>query len=110
VLDALRRRKRLGNRFLRLFSGETEARPADPADAVGEQPDRRLSRKELGGSIERAVAELPENQRTVLVLREYEGYSYGEIARIVGCNPGTVMSRLHLARQKLQTRLSKELS
>jgi RNA polymerase sigma-70 factor (ECF subfamily) len=111
TLDALRRRRRLGARFLRLLSGGRDGdSPPDPPDAGGDNPARRLRRKELGATIEQAVAGLPDDQRTVLVLREYEGYSYNEIARLVGCRPGTVMSRLHLARRKLQTRLSKELS
>ena len=109
ALDALRRRKRLRNKFTALFKS-AEVHPA-PESVSGEvNPDRALSNKELGRLIETAVADLPEEQRTVLVLREYEGYSYGEIANLVGCKPGTVMSRLHLARTKLQARLKRDLS
>lgn len=111
ALDALRRRRRIRNRVMRLFDGfSAKPVPETVADPVSQAPDRQLRNKELGEAIEEAVAGLPEEQRTVLVLREYEGYSYGEIARLVGVKTGTVMSRLHHARRKLQTRLSKEMS
>lgn len=45
----------------------------------------------------RAIAALPEEQQTVLILSHYEDISYAEIAVIVGCPPGTVASRKHHA-------------
>lgn len=110
ALDALRKRKRLGKRFLRLFSNSPESGFLDATPDPGRTPKEEFRDKELGSVIEEAIAALPEDQRTVLVLREYEGYSYAEIARLVDCKTGTVMSRLHLARQKLQARLKKDLS
>lgn len=110
ALDALRKRKRFRHRFARLFGGGSHSPVADPVNAPRLNPDEVLENKELGRTIEAALADLPEDQRTVLVLREYEGYSYEEIARLVRCNPGTVMSRLHLARTKIQARLKRELS
>ena len=110
ALDALRRRKR----WYKLIGRRTKVVARDPVDqgpaSNDRQPLTELQNKELGSSIEAAVASLPDDQRTVLVLREYEGYSYAEIAKSLGIQPGTVMSRLHLARKKLQSRLSKELS
>ena len=116
ALDALRRRKRLRSRFMSLFSTSGD----NPSDAAREspvsrtaprsQPDAEARARELGNLIEAAVNELPEEQRTVLVLREYEDYSYAEIAETLNIRPGTVMSRLHAARQKLQSILSQELS
>jgi RNA polymerase sigma-70 factor, ECF subfamily len=49
---------------------------------------------------------LPEDHRTVVLLADVEELSYKEIAEIVGCPIGTVMSRLHRARRTLQTRLA----
>lgn len=109
TLDALRQRKRLRNKITALFKPSGEATSREPASGQA-GPDRALRNKELGRLIEAAIAGLPEEQRTVLVLREYEGYSYEEIANLVGCKPGTVMSRLHLARTKLQARLKRDLS
>jgi RNA polymerase sigma-70 factor, ECF subfamily len=45
----------------------------------------------------------------VLVLREIEGLSYSEIAEVIGCSKGTVMSRLHHARKKLKRTLEPAL-
>lgn len=109
ALDALRRRRSLRNRFVSLFDS-TRPDPVDPPAAAAGSGPAELARAELGQLIEAAVDGLPDDQRTVLVLREYEGYSYAEISKALRIPPGTVMSRLHLARQKLQSRLSKDLS
>ena len=50
----------------------------------------------------RPLAELSPEHRAVVVLREVEGLSYAEISETVGCSKGTVMSRLHHARKRLQ--------
>ena len=66
------------------------------------QPDEALERRELARAIESAVHNLPLRHRTAFLLREYEGLSYQEMAEVMNCNVGTVMSRLFHARQKLQ--------
>ena len=53
-------------------------------------------------AIEEALDGLSEKHRTVFVLREMEGLSYEQMADAIGCSTGTVMSRLHHARKKLQ--------
>ena len=68
---------------------------------------RKLEASELGVAINRAVADLPAKHRTAFVLREYEGLSYQEMAEVMQCSQGTVMSRLHHARRKLQKTLRK---
>jgi RNA polymerase sigma-70 factor (ECF subfamily) len=52
-----------------------------------------------------AIQQLPLDSREIISLRIYEGFSYREIAAILGCRVGTVMSRLSRARQKLRTLL-----
>ena len=52
--------------------------------------------------IEQSLRRLPENQRAVLILHDIEGFSYQDIAEIIGANIGTVRSRLHYGRQKLK--------
>jgi len=69
--------------------------------AGGERVDRNLRRKELQLKVRQALAELSPQQRDALVLREWEGLSYREIARSAGCSLGTVMSRIHYARQRV---------
>lgn len=119
ALDALRKRKRWRDKFSGFGSrvaglGSSEKQDLEPSDIEpgtrNPEPATQFQNKELGELIQSAVQELPEDQRTVLVLREYEGYSYSEIAKALDIQPGTVMSRLHLARKKLQSRLSKDLS
>jgi RNA polymerase sigma-70 factor, ECF subfamily len=53
-----------------------------------------------------ALAELPDDQRVVLLLREVEGLSYAEIAATLGLPQGTVASRLNHARAGLRDRLA----
>ncbi len=54
-----------------------------------------------------AMNKLKENEREILLLREIQGQSYEEIAQLLGCPQGTVMSRLYTARQALKKRLQK---
>ncbi|MBN1918704.1 MAG: sigma-70 family RNA polymerase sigma factor [Verrucomicrobia bacterium] len=73
-------------------------------------PLESLERTELNETIMNAIMELPEEQRATVVLREIEDLSYAEIAAVLGCSIGTVMSRLHYGRKKLRQRLSGYLS
>ena len=69
-------------------------------------PSTMVSRKELAEKIQDAVAELPPYHRAVIIMREVEGLSYTEMATILEVSKGTVMSRLHHARQKLRRLLA----
>jgi RNA polymerase sigma-70 factor (ECF subfamily) len=60
----------------------------------------------LAKEIESALEQLPEEHRTVVILADVEELSYKEIAEVIGCPIGTVMSRLHRARKALKERLS----
>lgn len=68
----------------------------------GENPLRTLSDKQLGAEIGRALGELTDDHRAILLLREVEGMSYEEIAEALEIPRGTVMSRLFHARRNLQ--------
>ena len=74
---------------------------ADPAP-TGEISALQDERAE---AVRKAIGELPEEQRTVLLLSHYEGLPYAEIAAIVGCPAGTVASRKHHALVALRRRL-----
>ncbi len=67
-----------------------------------ESPLQSASRGELLHRLERALDRLPEDQRTVFLLRVQEGLSYEEIAKSMGTPKGTVMSRLARARMALR--------
>jgi len=90
--------------------GEDEARTEDPIErARSEDPgaDPFLAAKdaELRRRLREAIDELTPDHKAVILLRELEGLSYEEISRVMQCSKGTVMSRLHYARKKLQARL-----
>jgi RNA polymerase sigma-70 factor (ECF subfamily) len=71
-------------------------------------PVIEVSRQQDAEQLRRAIAHLPIDYREVLVLRELEDLSYRQIATIVGCPIGTVMSRLARARDQLGARLRPE--
>ena len=71
-------------------------------------PVKELERKELEKIIQKAIDSIPKYQKAVLVLRDIERLSYDEVAKITGCTPGTIKSRLARARQQLRIKL-KEL-
>jgi RNA polymerase sigma-70 factor (ECF subfamily) len=71
-----------------------------------EEPDKTLERKQDAQVLEAALQQLSEEQRIVLTLRELDGLSYDEIADVVGISKGTVMSRLHYARKRVQAILA----
>jgi RNA polymerase sigma-70 factor (ECF subfamily) len=69
------------------------------------EPDKEALNSELRETIFAAIDELPRKHREVILLREVEGLSYKEIAEVVGCNEGTVMSRIYYARERLRKEL-----
>jgi len=82
---------------------EALARLAD--DRPG--PDQALERGELEEALHRAIGELPEERRIVVVLRDVEGLAYEEIAEVLELPVGTVRSRLHRARLDLKEKLER---
>ena len=79
----------------------------DVADesAQGAQASSQAMRRERIADIQGAVAALPLDQRTALVLFEYEGQSMEDIASVLGCTPKAVENRLYRARRQLRLAL-----
>ncbi len=73
---------------------------------LDQNPRKTVLRRELSDAIQAAISELPEYHRAVILLREIEGLSYEEMARILKVPKGTIMSRLFHARRKLQQQLA----
>lgn len=92
-----------GERRLARQGEETLLRLADQA----RRPDAALEWSELEAALGRAIAELPEDRRIVVVLRDLEGLSYEEIADVLDLELGTVRSRLHRARTDLKDKLER---
>ena len=72
-----------------------------PADAQDE-PSRRLEQTELRQALSKALAELPPDYRTAIVLRDVEGLSTQQAAEIVGVGEAAFKSRLHQARLRVR--------
>jgi RNA polymerase sigma-70 factor (ECF subfamily) len=94
-----RQRVRQATDFDEAVHGEDTSTPSPEQRAI----DRETSRR-----VRLAVERLTPEFREVIVLREFEGLSYKEIAEVVGAPVGTVMSRLSRARAQLQTALAEE--
>lgn len=105
-LDFLRRRARVREEPL----DETREPEPAPGEEPGTppQPDDELQRREVREQVERAMAGLSPEHRLVLTLREMDGLAYEEIADVMKCRVGTVMSRLFYARRRLVEELRKQ--
>ncbi len=111
-VDALRARQRKGGVQAVSFDPQVSSEHdefVDNASAVISQladenasPERQIDAAEQNAMIEGSLKALPETQRVVIILHDIEGFSYEEIAEIVGANLGTVRSRLHYGRIKLR--------
>jgi len=89
-----------------------EPAPAEPQHAAQPPPDRAvppptdaLLQAELEQKIEEALADLPENQRTAILLCRQGDWSYEEIARVLGCSLSATKSLIFRARETLKRRL-----
>jgi RNA polymerase sigma-70 factor (ECF subfamily) len=105
VQDAWRKRRFRGLNSLEelVATGAIGLAGRDP------DPETLAARRELQRAVSRAVGTLPEIYREAVVLRDYQGLSYAEIAAGVGIPLGTVMSRLHKARTLLREALAEDL-
>mgnify|MGYP001010499166 FL=1 len=71
-----------------------------------DQPETLLAREQLQTVILAAVEDLQEDLRTALMLREFDGLSYEEIAEIMACPVGTVRSRIFRARETIEKKMA----
>ena len=79
--------------------------PAEREPITTETPEALLASRQIAQAVERAVAQLPDDLRQALVLREMEGLSYEEIAALMNCPVGTVRSRIFRAREAVSQQL-----
>jgi RNA polymerase sigma-70 factor (ECF subfamily) len=70
--------------------------------AIAEHPEGHATRRELSAFLERALGELPDDQRLAIILSDVQGHSYDEIAQITQVAVGTVKSRIFRARARLR--------
>ncbi|MEI6777200.1 MAG: sigma-70 family RNA polymerase sigma factor [Chloroflexales bacterium] len=100
--DALRARKRRPSTSLQALGNADDDGVGFDLPDQGEQPDDVALRHELAAAITRGLADLPEDQRLVIILSDIQGMAYEEIAAVTGANLGTVKSRLSRGRAKLR--------
>jgi len=84
---------------------ETQDGPRAMPDPETRMPDQRLHQGELQDKVRQAIGTLPEKQQIAVVLNKYEGMSYADIARTIGCSTMAVKSLLARARDNLKDRL-----
>jgi len=100
AIDAQRRQKRNPLDFRESMDGLLESQGEAARDPFADFHDKELREK-----LTSAINDLTPEHKAVIVLRTIEGLSYKDIGEILGCSEGTVMSRLHYARKKLQDKL-----
>ncbi len=71
-----------------------------------ETPERQLLNEEIIDTIKAVIDNLPEDMRTAIILREFEGMSYEEIAEAMDCPVGTIRSRIFRARDAIDSKLN----
>jgi RNA polymerase sigma-70 factor (ECF subfamily) len=91
--------RKMGKKFV---SSLDEEGSFEPSEEIEKGPERILLHKELEEKVKWAMEKLPVEQRAALLFREVEGLSYQEMADAMGCSIGTVMSRLHYGRKRMQ--------
>jgi RNA polymerase sigma-70 factor, ECF subfamily len=101
AIDLQRRQKRNPLDFRETMDGLFEEQNEVAKDPFSDVHDRELREKLVS-----AINDLTPEHKAVIILRTVEGLSYKDIGEILGCSEGTVMSRLHYARKKLQEKLS----
>jgi RNA polymerase sigma-70 factor (ECF subfamily) len=90
-------------------SADAKAELTASSTEVDHNPEAWQERQELREEIERALQSLSSEQRVVVTMYDLEGFTHREIAEILGCPVGTVMSRLHYGRLKLRKLLGPRL-
>lgn len=107
AMNAAVSRKRRDRRMSASLDAARENTGHEPIDAhPASEPSHSIEVSERQALVRAALAELSEEYRTVLVLKEMEDLRYEEIAEIVGCPIGTVRSRIHRARSELREKLA----
>jgi len=106
ALDVLRSRKRRPADSLdeAMDDDESSWSPEDPA----ESPLQFAERGDLAQQLDWALGQISPDQRIVVILSDIQGYSYDEIAEILGIASGTVKSRIHRGRARLRDVLKDE--
>jgi RNA polymerase sigma-70 factor (ECF subfamily) len=99
---AIDHKRKAGKQFMSSLDVEGSFEPSDEPE---KGPEKVLLQKELEERVKLAMDKLPAEQKAALIFRDVEGLSYQEMAEAMGCSIGTVMSRLHYGRKRMQESL-----
>lgn len=77
----------------------------DAVDGGSLRPDQNLEKDELVAAVRVALEQISDEAKEILLLRDFDGLSYAEIADMLSIKSGTVMSRLHRARKQLRDKV-----
>jgi len=105
--DELRKINRRGEFSLDESRGDDDAPSVEIVDTAGPTPDSQLAARERAETVRRALLELSEPYRVVVVLRHYEGLKFREISDVLDIPEGTVKSRMAEALTQLSDILNK---
>ena len=101
-LDEIRRRKKRMvvslDEDIEYNDGEVKRQIPDNSPT----PDVEAETNELKKAVNKSIQELPDDYKSMIILRDIQGFSYDEISKIVNCPEGTVKSRINRARQALK--------
>jgi RNA polymerase sigma-70 factor (ECF subfamily) len=110
--DWIRRERRAP--LVQVPEGEDTMNLAEQMPSPDESVVELVARREMSSAVSRAMAELPEEQRTAIMLKEYQGLTFQEIAEMLDCPLSTVKTRLYqgltVLRRRLERRQTEEAS
>ena len=105
--DFLRKNSNMQTESLWVTNDDGEEREIDIADeTVDASPEKSLERNETNSAVREAIMKLSTEQREIVILRDINGFTYDEIAEMLGLEIGTVKSRLNRARGNLRLLLA----
>ncbi|NIP72447.1 MAG: sigma-70 family RNA polymerase sigma factor [Gammaproteobacteria bacterium] len=108
-IDYLRRKKRHMQSVSLSAGGGSDAGDQGREQEIPDTtfvPEDAAMNQELDAVLHAAIGQLSEKLRSIIILKEIEGFSYEEIADVLGCSRGTVKSRLFRARERLKELLA----
>ncbi len=101
--DQARRRRRWGK-----IVDDGKQAPTETTAAAGLNPEARTERNEMAQAVQNGLLEIPAEQREVLILKEYEGLKFKEIAEVLSCPESTVKSRMYYGLNGLKSALARQ--
>jgi len=103
--DRARRQKRWSHLVIAAPADDDRPREYAAPEHVETHPERALEREEARSAVQSALGRLPHDQREVLLLKEYEGLKFREIADVLGIPESTVKSRMYAALDAMKVSL-----